>query len=269
MNIIGQIDPSAFAARPRMHHGDDEVALEFPSSVSSRRRNLLALRAMMWGAAKKSGSTARDYVQNGLVAMWDGIENAGWGVHDDGATAWVDLVGGISVPLADGGAFGPDSLVCNGSANSTTYADVQMRPIMVECVARVTSGNAFLWMFGGTSTRNNRMMMIHSGKVQMVRPCTWAVPATLAARSTLAVEYASGDQNTTAVAGFLNAVQASVPLNDNWSDTNSEFIIIGCRPGGGYRLNGEICAIRCYSRALSVAELTANYHLDQARFGVA
>ena len=39
--------------------------------------------------------TARSYVQDGLVAMWDGIENAGWGVHDNNATNWVDLVNGI------------------------------------------------------------------------------------------------------------------------------------------------------------------------------
>ena len=38
--------------------------------------------------------TARDYIQDGLVAMWDGIENAGWGKHDENATNWVDLVGG-------------------------------------------------------------------------------------------------------------------------------------------------------------------------------
>ena len=37
--------------------------------------------------------TARDYVQDGLVAMWDGIENAGWGTHDDAATVWKDLTG--------------------------------------------------------------------------------------------------------------------------------------------------------------------------------
>lgn len=49
----------------------------------------------LWGGTK-SGRTARDYVQDGLVAMWDGIENAGWGVHDDTATVWMDLVGGIS-----------------------------------------------------------------------------------------------------------------------------------------------------------------------------
>ena len=36
--------------------------------------------------------TAADYIQDGLVAMWDGIENAGYGIHDDNATTWKDLV---------------------------------------------------------------------------------------------------------------------------------------------------------------------------------
>lgn len=37
--------------------------------------------------------TAKDYVQDGLISMWDGIENAGWGVHDPNATVWKDLSG--------------------------------------------------------------------------------------------------------------------------------------------------------------------------------
>ena len=49
MNIIGHIDPSAFAARPRMHHG--EPTAQFPSSVSSRAHRLLALRAQNWRAS--------------------------------------------------------------------------------------------------------------------------------------------------------------------------------------------------------------------------
>ena len=48
-------------------------------------------------AAANAVPTARSYVQDGLVAMWDGIENAGWGVHDNNATNWVDLVGGASI----------------------------------------------------------------------------------------------------------------------------------------------------------------------------
>ena len=47
------------------------------------------------GAWTKSGGvpTAKDYIQDGLIAMWDGIENAGWGIHEQNATVWKNLVG--------------------------------------------------------------------------------------------------------------------------------------------------------------------------------
>ena len=51
---------------------------------------LIGMRnAMLAGA----GLSAKSYIQDGLVAMWDGIENAGWGVHDPNATVWKDLSG--------------------------------------------------------------------------------------------------------------------------------------------------------------------------------
>lgn len=38
--------------------------------------------------------SAKDYVQDGLVCMWDAIENVGWGLHDDTATHWTELISG-------------------------------------------------------------------------------------------------------------------------------------------------------------------------------
>ena len=40
-----------------------------------------------------SAATSQSYVQNGLVAQWDGIENIGVGQHDDAAKFWADLTG--------------------------------------------------------------------------------------------------------------------------------------------------------------------------------
>ena len=50
-----------------------------------------------------------DYVQDGLVAMWDGIENAGKGRHDPNATAWKNLAGGPDAVPADGPAIWSDN----------------------------------------------------------------------------------------------------------------------------------------------------------------
>ena len=64
----------------------------------------LGLRFAAWGARDTGGVTARDYIQDGLVAMWDGIENAGWGKHDENATNWVDLVSGYTLKLTGANA---------------------------------------------------------------------------------------------------------------------------------------------------------------------
>lgn len=50
--------------------------------------------------------TAADYVMDGLIAMWDGIENAGWGVQDTESTSWMELVSGSPCVLS--GSFGSD-----------------------------------------------------------------------------------------------------------------------------------------------------------------
>lgn len=46
------------------------------------------------GIEDGSNLTAKDYIQDGLIAMWDAKENVGWGRHDDTSTTWVDLTGG-------------------------------------------------------------------------------------------------------------------------------------------------------------------------------
>jgi hypothetical protein len=43
----------------------------------------------------KSHITTKHYVQDSLVAMWDGIENVSRGVHDPNITNWTDVVNGL------------------------------------------------------------------------------------------------------------------------------------------------------------------------------
>lgn len=62
---------------------------------------------------KIDGSAIRagQYVQDGLIGQWDGIENAGRGVHDPSASVWTDLSGKMaSITLQSGWGFGANCL---------------------------------------------------------------------------------------------------------------------------------------------------------------
>ena len=53
--------------------------------------NIAAHHAMLAGGG---APTAKSYIQDGLVAMWDGLENDGWGVFNPNkGNNWYDLVG--------------------------------------------------------------------------------------------------------------------------------------------------------------------------------
>ena len=51
--------------------------------------------------------TAVDYIQDGLVCMWDAIENLGYGETDLDSRIWYDVVNGIEMPLIGCASFLP------------------------------------------------------------------------------------------------------------------------------------------------------------------
>ena len=61
--------------------------------------------------------TAKTY--RGIIAdTWDGIENAGYGVHNASAIAWKDLVGGYDAAKAGSPTFSDNAGVTNGANNT-------------------------------------------------------------------------------------------------------------------------------------------------------
>ena len=56
-------------------------------------RGLMAALAAVATVASFGAINSRSYVQGGLVAQYDGIDNAGFGQHSSDASTWVDLTG--------------------------------------------------------------------------------------------------------------------------------------------------------------------------------
>ena len=86
------VDPSEFTVRHRETADGAAVAFENLGTVTKDGWTTLY--------ANFKDPTA-GYVTDGLVARWDGIDNAGIGVHDPDARTWVDLVGGYDLQRLD------------------------------------------------------------------------------------------------------------------------------------------------------------------------
>ena len=69
-------------------------------------------------SAAAHGYTSASYVRNGLIAQWDGVDNAGVGVHAPGAKVWKDLAGNYDLTLLPKGAWSGEgnALVVNGAS---------------------------------------------------------------------------------------------------------------------------------------------------------
>ena len=241
--------------------------------------------------------TARDYVQNGLVAMWDGIENAGWGTHDASTTVWKDLIGNrdLTCPSSSDGLF--ESNCWRQISSSLTefkmptsglcrflegYRYITLEAVMSDISTRYgphaitseggsgsagTSSGISLYCYkpdqitrqGRTSVGNGTAWgySIYYGDIPDITPFHLAI---------------SIDNTNKTYTQYLDGVQ----YGHTWESGGNNFSL-------GYSMDTRVrlftsssgnvdCVkgfcVRVYSRALTASEIAANYAIDKARFGL-
>lgn len=257
--MIDILTGTAFDAPKRFNHREDEVALEFPSSVSQRARGLNALKAQNWKAAKKSAPTARDYVQAGLIHMWDGIENAGWGVHDGTAQTWTDLVGSNHITAPTTLAWGEEHL----QARAMHTNAISLSFVFYEIVVRRIANGYFL-----TNGNNNVLVGYYATNKFIVtngaQGTSWpqlhpdAVPLN-------AIRTISHSPKDSSYHARVNGSVGQAGATEWFSNYRSDFQI-AARTANSNCANTDFFCIRLYSRVLTDAEISANYAVDAARF---
>ena len=246
----------------------------------------LGLRFAAWGA-RDTGLSAKDYIQDGLVAMWDGIENAGWGKHDENATNWVDLVGTCDFYLTANGGWTNNAFVCNGlsATNETgiTLAQNYQQEAAVDWFAsrayntyynldkvNIRQGLMFLWEYampGGGA---------EAFKVQETRD--YSAPPEFHTFSYSALIFGNSKNiNGGFKNGYLDGVAQSNVRHGNWYSSWYETDYVSYASIGAQVWNdnvdatfkGKIYCIRVYNRPLTDEEVKHNYEVDKARFGAA
>lgn len=270
--MVNILTGTAFDATERLHHREDELTAQFPSSVSSRRRALNALKAQNWRAVKKSAPTARDYVQNGLVFQLDSFEAGGFGIAlPDGtlpASDWKPLVGVGNVSTWNSKIMVENGVITNYASSYVNYTANLGRPITIESYCYRAGGN-------GWACNGNGYSFFGLGDIKYSRSISPSEsPAGCAGfylesnrhvwriASDGSKIYISNDDGTNQVQFPENAVTGG-PNEDRDVSTRTQY-------GGGAATTANYLpyAFRVYDRILTPAEMAHNYAVDRARFGL-
>lgn len=243
----------------------------------------IALGKMGVGATMlKQGKTARDYVQSGLVAMWDGIENAGWGLHDDEATAVKNLVTNVSnsFPVSSIGSVSVTSdalrFTCaNGGAFTfnVTSPDISAK-ITIESVWRIVamptapSGNCFPVQFLGGNARipiigNTGAQSLYWGGVGQPRLNMSAIGGTQKISGAWVADSSGGTVAYNNGASLRAYTSYSAPTR-----ANNTFFYSPTSVGWPAGTIIDLYCVRQYSRALTADEIAHNYAIDKERFNL-
>ena len=235
---------------------------------------LIAARESFAAAAARK-PTARDYVQDGLVAMWDGIENAGWGVHNASATTWVDLSGNgynLSVRAASAWEDYGIRAVGNYVAKTSNVISRQLNVYGEVCVD-ASAGNgtgSFFWNDTDFGQKGEQRFLAQDTGAAVPFLSTGYLVANFAVvrniNGTFQINWGSRGcaYNGSALADTAGAYNPGAYSGE---------MVIGGRSAyngsyGFYCVNALIRSIRIYSRVPTAAEKAVNFKIDRERFNL-
>lgn len=258
-------------------------------------------RLLMSGG--EGAPSAKSYVQDGLVCLWDGIENVGYGVHDGAATGWVDLVGGLSIPLCRDAFFTGDSLQilvsddwASASSPAGNYCSVvsntEVPQDLKDAFATTDSTTVEgVWRIANkeTNPHNNpekvgTVFAPTESDFTSIGYLRYGTPHYITFNPTGHTGYVPSEDETVAQSsvfvnggesvGYLDGAQK---LKRSGEKYNNRIFSSVYRPlvlgGDSYYKNQNfkhviVHSIRLYNRALTPGEVAANYAIDAARFGI-
>jgi len=231
-------------------------------------RSLTARFARIEPAVAPQGVTSRSYVQSGLLAMWDGAENAGPGKHDPDATVWKNLsqegsVWDLTNKVYLTYSWQDDHLVMNSNKGSdgsiqgaigVNHADSSLKQIEGACTLRADGTFFTTYASGGVKWAlgnvNTCFWMRESANLSFVKQTLNTFVST------------SADLTNTDL--YRNgAIQTKGSTWCGGLSAQAGWTYIG----GSYRCgNPKVNSVRLYSKTLSSGERMLNNAVDQIRF---
>ncbi|MBO7721203.1 MAG: hypothetical protein J6T01_02235 [Kiritimatiellae bacterium] len=250
-----------------------------------------AVRALAVAAAICCGSASADvpasaYVQDGLVAQFDGIENAGVGTHDANATTWVNLATGATDAVLPEGLFTvtDTSIVLNKGralAEGITCAS-NTTPITIQARARATAAptGQYDLMYVNISSRGGVGFDARTGNGY-----AYYQPNSSSWGSQKSIYKWWGNFNFAQRAYDIHTVTAVIPVSSTTGGSVGKVLQDGVAQAyksywtsstqavpdgkvyiGNVGADYEMYSVRIYNRELDVSEVARNAAVDRVRF---
>lgn len=264
------------------------AALVFACVASPTRDNAAARSIGHIARDEGEPPTAASYSQDGLVCLFDGIENAGWGVRDGSASSWTNLADGRSFSIihrnASDYAWAETALVRNQASGGyfiADYTDELQQPTRdgrfsfeVVTSSPVQSANwqaqtINICQSTEAATYNKGIVAVSrredNGKIAYLSIGKYFKPN---------LEIVLPDRMDVATATFvLDGASIRMYVNGAFvksavfsPDATLEGAIV--RLGSvSYGFRGSYHCVRVYGRPLSDAEVRKNFVVDRERFG--
>lgn len=253
---------------------------------------------MLFGGAKVS---AKSYVKNGLIGLWDGIENAGFGKHSENLTVWKNLGSNgslhdaLRVSDSRATAWTENGAVC--VLNDASYQFIIPGRLMTDVMKGewsyelvFTPGDQWIdgSQYSGIFGNHGGGLGIVGGQKDGGSPritfnlyapevILWSPDSsTFSANTVTSVSQAASNTSHTATTWKDGVSVASVTgvdvlLTHNGNDGTGNTCIGSSYNQGqaenGRTFDGLIHCIRVYNRPITAAEVAKNHAVDVKRFG--
>lgn len=241
------------------------------------KKILLVIASALAGAvlaAVPGTYTARDYVQSGLVAHWDGRECCAYDVHPLSGNYWVDLIGKRYV--SSSGGYSEDGPTFNG--NSSQYARGYVGDfgflgpsedgITVEVTITLTNAGRNGGILAGPTGsgvaiyQSKQDIVLASGdKGAQPTLSTFVTSAPKVVR--LSVGYRNGEVVDDHLFSDGVAISRDAGKTVTGPQLTDDFLV--CK-GGNSQGQGTYHSIRVYNRLLTAEEVARNAEIDRCRY---
>lgn len=221
------------------------------------------------GAARLGALSAYSYVQDGLVAQFDAIDNEGTGVQNGSATVWSDLVGSASVSLSSGYTWNSRDLYLTAQQTIAGMPAYNMTNLTVELAAKMVSRSTGTYVLNAPNGFNIEYQWSRSSTDQNAI----FTPAAYTGNSSWKPRFTFTDGTFAAISG-RSPTNTSVAVDGILKDTRSTIAKEYEHVAADWKINGNgsatvytrYRAIRLYARPLTMDEIMVNAAIDNFRF---